>query len=124
MPPSAHTQWFTKESLGNKFYFTDDLKKAERKYSRQNGKDGLVIAVVVNFKKPKDDNSYDGTDLSTIDLTGHDSYVEKASYNTEGKNGQYFVAFDPQQIHILGSESDIQKFRAFIVSSDKYIVTD
>ncbi|MCC7004794.1 hypothetical protein IT397_02660 [Candidatus Nomurabacteria bacterium] len=114
MPPSANTRWFTEESLGNKFYFTDDLEKAERRYSKQNGKDGFVLAVVVDFRNPKDDSTYDGTKLDDVDLTGYDSYVQKATYNIEGKNGQYFVAFDPGQIHILGSNDDIEKFKEFV----------
>lgn len=79
--------------------------------------DGNIIPAVLNLKKPYikegDRNSMDGI-LSEAGYKHkkEDSDIDGGiQQDTDEKN---IVVFKPEQIHILGSEKDIEKFKEFI----------
>lgn len=77
-------------------------------------------AAVLNFKNPKRTNDLDyawAPEIELAQIEGFDGLVYVN--NNEDTNKDSYVVFKPDQIHILGSASDIDGFKNFIETKDK-----
>lgn len=117
-------------SFGEGFYFTDNIKN----HKGFKGSD-KIIAVVVNAnsifndsykqKKQREEpkyNLYVNSHERLLEVQKkHNEFLETnfdaviAIYNDKKE----FVIFNPDQIHILGSQSDIEGFKKFIAHQQK-----
>ena len=116
-------------SFGEGFYFTDKLEN----HQGFKGADNMAI-VIVNIKnifndsieqknqreKPKF-NPYVTSHEKMLEVQkAHNEFLQKnhdgviATYNNKNE----YVVFDPENIHILGSQSDIEKFKKFVVGQN------
>ena len=76
-------------------------------------KDSHVYRVILDVRNPALVNSSDGLDEKLHpqnDSIIYDSFLEIEN--------EEVVVFEPSQIHILGSESDIEKFKEFISKNE------
>jgi hypothetical protein len=89
-------------------YFTDKKSLAEQ--SGKSKKAENVLSAVINLKNPKETTSQVGVDDNIINLRkSFDGYVYtniKANYIVQ-------AVFEPEQIHILGNQEDIEGFKEF-----------
>lgn len=106
-------------------FFTDSLHYANM-YGNELSKlaEGIVInkslPVVLNIKNPYHPDISISTRPSHKDIyfnpintpEGYDGVIGKDAYAET--LGNSIVVFNPDQIHILGSESDMQKFKEFV----------
>lgn len=89
------------------FFFSEDKSEVEQ---REWGK--IIYPVLLNLKNPKADHS------KII-------YGEKPSSEYDGLHSMgattpaRFVAFEPSQIHILGSKKDLKGFEKYVKSKSK-----
>lgn len=106
-------------------FFTNDIN-----YANQYGNkladlaDGVVVnkslPVMLNIKNPFHPDISISTRPSHKDIyfnpintpAGYDGVIGKDAYAET--MGDSIVVFEPEQIHILGSDSDIQKFKEFV----------
>ncbi len=112
-------------SFGEGFYFTDKID------NHKNFKGGdKIVPVVVNINKIYKDsveekdrrekpkyNPYVNSHERLLEVQKqHNDFLEKnfdgviATYNNKNE----FVVFEPENIHILGSKTDIEKFKEFV----------
>ncbi len=96
-------------SYGNGVYFTPKIKLAQ-KYERG----GKIVPAVINVKNPQYFNN--GTLKDFIPNISDSSIVD---YDTKDGLIDEIVVFEPEQIHILGSKDDIEKFKEFVSKKDK-----
>jgi hypothetical protein len=97
---------FTTENV---FFFSPEINTYENIIK------GKVIPAILNFKNP-DVNNSEGPGIteagnmeyavSNLTKEGFDSHLDNFS--------KEFVAFEPEQIHILGNQQDIEGFKTFM----------
>lgn len=107
------------EKLGIKInkgtFFSDKLDHAKYFSSPETSwksKEGRVISVLINLKKPLDPLF----DYSFFPSSKNDGILSENINDVGFKITQYAV-FHPSQIHILGSQLDFEGFNKFIESS-------
>ncbi|MEI7451692.1 MAG: hypothetical protein WCK37_00645 [Candidatus Falkowbacteria bacterium] len=79
--------------------------------------------IVTNFIK---DNGLEGRTISDFEISElYSEYLVKLGYDGIVSNGtsafsggREFVVFEPEQIHILGSNDDIENFKKFVESAE------
>ncbi len=80
------------------------------------------VAVVLDVKNPKielfDENDHDGQSyrMRFAKDEGYDSVFIENNRNPEDSER---VVFNPSQIHILGSQSDVEAFKSFIANQSE-----
>jgi len=110
-----HKQWIGKTLRGKGIYFTDKLSGAERYAERlKNNKwvETMVYPAIIDLKNPKDGVV---EDFSKSEYDG--SILDKS--NTEKGNVDYVLPYPERQIHILGSQQDIEGFKKFMVEKNE-----
>ncbi|NDG32032.1 hypothetical protein EB118_18400, partial [bacterium] len=96
--------------LGTGNYFTTSLKDA-KSYARNK-----LYTVIANIKNAYTENkgysnSRSGKGSQELIDKGYDAVTEKIN------NGQEYNIFEPEQIHILGNQNDIEGFKEFVGSN-------
>ncbi|NBW13898.1 MAG: hypothetical protein EBR82_38435 [Caulobacteraceae bacterium] len=96
--------------LGTGNYFTTSLKDA-KSYARNK-----LYTVIANIKNAYTENkgysnSRSGKGSQELIDKGYDAVTEKIN------NGQEYNIFEPEQIHILGNQKDIEGFKEFVSSN-------
>jgi hypothetical protein len=105
---------FDKAKAPKGFYFTTDKNYANtftEKYT--NVKETGVIQAIVNLKNPKQQKDLFKTDPKIATAENKDSFIGNDMGFAEEKQ-DVIVVFEPEQIHILGSNQDIEGFRDFV----------
>ena len=110
---------FTEREEGS--YFTKDKNYAENH--------GNVIPVILNIKKGARIPVVSKTSIAVDfkdQLKDFDGVVGEEAFGIVEKNnksfiakGEAYVVFKPEQIHILGSEKDIENFKKFVEEKNK-----
>ena len=75
-----------------------------------------VVINLKNIKEKKDEYSYFTKQLIEDKEAGYDGY--KYENELEDKGSTSYVVFEPEQIHILGLNQDVEKFKEFVSSND------
>jgi hypothetical protein len=112
---------YTKDGI----YFNNHIDNGKEVYGE------TVIPAVVDIKNPylfieeplfakKGDNPKK-LSLNSIDRKKLDESEDGVLFKPNQKNGQV-VVFDPEQIHILGSKTDIEKFRKFVSKKENSVL--
>ncbi len=107
----------------NGIYFTSEIEEKGAKWyaiNRGNDNESYIISALINIKNLFKESSMSRvTDIPDGRL---DDYIEKGVDGIFGeliskdKNKilDEYAVFEPEQIHILGSKQDIEKFKEFI----------
>jgi phage pi2 protein 07 len=112
---------YVKNRVLNTFFFSEDKDRA----SKYGGDNTILYSVLLNSKNPYVqvfenppigfDNVTDQLiekDFEELKNKNYDSWIGKDTLND-----QDYVVFEPEQIHILGSEQDIEGFKEFMDKS-------
>lgn len=111
-------------SEGRAFFFSPSYWRAEG-YSKSKTDIGLeltgtekVIGVILDIRSPKETFIDAGEVATDEEIVMHKSNGYDALFLEDERDDsswvQEYVVFEPEQIHILGSQSDIEKFKEFV----------
>jgi hypothetical protein len=98
-------------------YFTKD-----KEYAKNHG--DTILPVLINIRKGARIPIVSKTTIAVDfkeELKGFDGVIGEEAFGIVKKNGKSFIAkgevyvvFKPEQVYILGSKSDIEKFKEFV----------
>ena len=115
---------YVKNRVLNTFFFSEDKDRA----SKYGGDNTILYSVLLNSKNPYVqvfenppvgfDNVTDQLiekDFEELKNKNYDSWIGKDTLND-----QDYVVFEPKQIHILGTDNDIEGFKKFVNSNKSF----
>jgi len=103
-------------------YFSGDLKEVAQYNGRRQKGESQIYAVVLNLKNPKEYRKRYGssdTRYTTLEETisqGNDGLMVTGR---EGNINEELAVVNSNQVHILGTQQDIEGFKKFVVTKSK-----